>query len=532
MVGLGEGEFSVSESGRAVDALSVAGGNVPDTWTGDAGAAAVSYLFDVFGESEGLARLPAAVGGVVLVAAVWLTRRSLGSVGALTAGGLIALSPLFVLFSRSAEPFGLGAAAGLLAAVSLLAYLREPGPGWLFSLALFTGLATLADPVGVTAVLAIVLFVGLESLAIGDENAKRAWEDFRSSPLQWAVVAVVIAATLQLGLTHFGTSTDEIGFAGLAQFGEMFEAPRDGRPPEYHAALLLAYDWPIVLAGAAGLLALGWRTVRSGAASLSPFERLLLVWVVLAALVIAFLTQREAGQTLILLLPLALLGGSFATWLGREVDWAGAVRWWPIASTWVVLLLASALLMTLWSSGRASDAEQVVMFAFSAAAGGVGLGAIAIRRQTIGALVAASVVLGVVFAAHAALAVAFQHGDELASDRVLLERREQFMQTLDTLASERVGVVVVDEDLREELAWTLRDSPYLFGASLEDATIFVGPAGVTPDGYTPVGEEWAISESWYPDEVLKPRSMWKWLLYRDSYGRVETTSVQMYVPTI
>jgi hypothetical protein len=138
----------------------------------------------------------------------------------------------------------------------------------------------------------------------------------------------------------------------------------------------------------------------------------------------------------------------------------------------------------------------------------------------------------VLFSAHSALAVAFQDGDEPANDAVLLETQVQFRRTLDTLAGERAGIVVIDAGLHDELAWTLRDTPYLYGNSLEDATIFVGPAGEAPPSFTPVGGAWLISQRWYPDEVLKPRSMWKWLLYRDAFGPLETTSVQIYVPTV
>lgn len=532
LVGLGDAEFTVSESRRAIDALSVAGGDVPATWTGDAGAAAVSYLFDVFGESAALARLPAAIGGVVLVAALWFARPYAGRLGSLTAAALVAFSPLFVLFSRSADGFGLGAAVAVLAAVSLIAYLREPGPGSLFSFAAFAGLATLTDAIAVTGLLAIVAFIGFESLVAGSADTQRAWESFRARPVHWAIVAVVVAATLQLGLTHFGTSTDKIGLPGLTQFGGMFDAPRDSRPPEYHAALLLAYDWPIVLAGTAGLIALGLRAAKSGLNSLTALERLLVIWVVIAAFTLAFLTQRESGQTLILLLPLAMLGGSLAETLARDLDWAAARRWWPLAAVTLAFVLASALLLTQWSSGHASDLERALVFVFAAAAVAVAVGSLAARRASAGAVVTVVAVLGVTFAAHSSLAVAFGNGEELATDGVLLERREQFQQTLDTLASERSGLVVVDADLRDEMAWTLRDSPYLFGDSTEDATIFVGPAGDTPDGFTRVGDEWLIAESWYPAEILKPRSMWRWLLYRDAYGAVETISVQIYVPTV
>jgi hypothetical protein len=532
LAGLGGSPFTVSESLRAVDALSVSRGDIPSTWTGDAGAAAVSYLFDIFEESAALARLPAAIGGAALVAALWFARPHAGRLAALAAAALIVLSPMFVLYSRSAEPFGIGPAVAVLAAISLIAYVREPGTGWLFSFTLFAGLATLTDAVAVTALLAIIAFIGLEALVVGNEQTSRAWDRFRSSPQQWAVLAVVAGATLQLGLSHFGTSTDRSGFAGLTQFGEMFDAPRDSRPAAYHFVLLIAYDWPIVIAGTGGLVALSWRAAKSGLRPLSPFERLLLVWVAVAVLTLAFLTQREGGQILILLLPLALLAGSLAESLARRLDWGNALRCWPLAATLLLLVMASALLLTLWSSGQASGAEQALIFVFASAAVVVALGALTASRAAGGAVTAVVAVLAVLFSAHSALAVAFQDGDEPANDAVLLETQVQFRRTLDTLAGERAGIVVIDAGLHDELAWTLRDTPYLYGNSLEDATIFVGPAGEAPPSFTPVGGAWLISQRWYPDEVLKPRSMWKWLLYRDAFGPLETTSVQIYVPTV
>ena len=41
-----------------------------------------------------------------------------------------------------------------------------------------------------------------------------------------------------------------------------------------------------------------------------------------------------------------------------------------------------------------------------------------------------------------------------------------------------------------------------------------------------------VAEGWYPDDVLAPRRMWCWLLYRKPFGPVEFTEVRIYVRTI
>ena len=192
-VDLASDRLTLSESARSLDAFTVAGGDTPGTWVGDFGAAITAYLFDIFGESELLARLPSAIGGSVLVAALWLARPFAGRSGAVVAGGLIALSPLFVLTSRSAEPFALGAAVAVLAALSLLAYLREPAPTSLFAFVMFASLALLTDAVAVSAVLALLLFLTFEGTIVGSDKVRDAWTTFRTSPLQWAIVAIVLS---------------------------------------------------------------------------------------------------------------------------------------------------------------------------------------------------------------------------------------------------------------------------------------------------------------------------------------------------
>jgi len=58
------------------------------------------------GEADAATRLPAALGGVALVALALLLRPRFGSGAALVAGGLLAVSPDLLYYSRFSEPRG------------------------------------------------------------------------------------------------------------------------------------------------------------------------------------------------------------------------------------------------------------------------------------------------------------------------------------------------------------------------------------------------------------------------------------------
>lgn len=532
-VDLADAQLTVSESTRALDAFTIAGGDTTGTWVGDFTAAINAYTFDIFRESELLARLPAAIGGSLLVATLWLARPFAGRSGAVVAAGMIAISPLFVLTSRSAEPIAIGAAVAVLAALSLLAYLREPAPASLFALVFFVGLAFLTDAVAVSAVLALLIFLAGEGTLHGDDKVREAWRSFRTSPLQWAIVGIVIVATLQLGLTHFGTSTDKLDLPGITLWSEMFETPRDSRALEYHMALLLAYDWPILAAGVGGLSLLALRIWNRGLNSLSSFERLLLVWLAVSTVVIAFTTQREAGQLLTLLIPLALLSSVLAERLLHTVDWRAGLSRWTLVATILTFAACAGLMLTEWSAGSASAATKVFAIVFVLLAATLTLFPVLIRWRG-AAMVPVTIViaLGVTFTVHSSLAVSFDNASEFARDETLRDRRQPFIETLNVLAAERSGTVVVDESLRGALGWALRDLPYRFGGPLDEPSIFVGLASEPPDGFATVSNEWVIAEGWYPEELANPLEMWNWLLLRDPYGDMTEIIVQIYVPTI
>ncbi len=522
--------LTFEESARAFDALRVSQNAVPDGWSGDLAAALTSYLFRALGDTDLVARLVPAVAGALMVGAVALCGRGLGKDGALAAGALLAFSPLAILLARSATAFSLGGLLAVAMAGSLLSYIREPRAGTAFLFAVAFGLAPSTDAVATTAALACAGFLLLEPVVAGGGEVARAWGMFRRSPSHWLSVALVLAATLELALTHFGTSLDRTGLPGLRQWGDMFALPRDGREPEYQVALLLAYEWPVLLAGGLGTIFFVWRLARGGAGALTPAQRLVLLWTALAAFAVALATQREAGQLLMLVLPLAVLAGLLAEELAPTLDWAVLRRWWPAAVAALALVAYAALITTEWSQGRAGawDRLSLVLALGGAAVLLSGCYSLLERR-------AAVIVLGVVaavafaFLAHTDLNLARNDdGVEMAVDTRTSPRIDQFREAVDRIAAGRAGPVFVDPELRQPLAWYLRDLPVAAGPVEEDAAVVV-TAGAEIKGLTPVGETWRLGDGWYPLGI-RVLPLWRWLVYRQSYGKLDGVDAQILVP--
>jgi 4-amino-4-deoxy-L-arabinose transferase-like glycosyltransferase len=523
--------LTFDESARAFEALRVSQNSVPAGWDGDLTAAATSYLLRAFEETEFVVRLVPALAGALTVVAAWLSGRALGPRGALVAGALLAFSPLMVLMSRTAAPYSFGALLAVAMTGALFSYLERPRALPMFGFSVAFGLALSSDPVGVTAALAVVAFLFLEPMLSRESAVARGWAAFRASPAHWLSAAMVLAAALELGLTHFGTSLDRIGLAGFELWGEMFELPRDGREPEYHLFLLLAYDWPVLLAGGGAFAFYAWRLVRRGGAALSPPQLFVLVWLALAAVVAALVTQREAGQLLMLVVPLALLAGLAAEELLPSLDWSLLRRWWPMPALALALLAGAAVVFVEWANTSVNRAELSLLWvAVLAALGVLATAFLRLGRSgTVVALVVAAAVAGA-FLAHTDLGLT--RNDEAAEPAVDLRTAPEidaFRDTVALLASSRAAPVVVDPALREPLAWELRDLPVEFGLPDGEVGAMVVPAGLEPDGFTPLGEEWRIGEGWYP-EWLSWRPLWRWQLYREPYGRVDSVDVRILVP--
>ena len=525
--------LTFDESGRALEALRVSQGNVPEGWSGDLAAVLTSYLFRIFGESAFLARAVPAVAGVAVVGVVWLGGRALGGLGALTAGVLLALSPLGLLISRSGLAFSLGALLAVGMAVALLSYLREPRATTVFVLALTLGLAPSTDAVATTAAIAVVAFLLMEPVLTKESQVVRAWAVFRRNPSHWLSVALVLGGALQLGLTRFGTSVQGIELAGLSQWWEMFDLPRDSREPEYQLAILLGYAWPVLLFGVAAGAVFVCRVVRRGRGALAAPQLFLLVWTALAALVVALAGQREAGQLLTLVLPLALLAGLLADEVLPSVDWTVLRRWWPAVAVALAMLAYAALITTQWSDPDAGISRAERVYLVLAVGGAAALLAACYAFIDRRAVAVTLVVVGAVafaFLLHTDLAITTdEEAVEYAADIGATGRVDPFRDTVAELSASRAGPVLIDPFLEAPLAWELRDLAVIFAGPAEDAGAVVVPAGRAVDGFARLGEAWRIGEGWYPSD-LKVLPLWRWLVYREPYGTLDIMDVEILVP--
>jgi hypothetical protein len=525
--------LTFDEAGRAFDALRVSQNSVPEGWSGDLSAALTSYLFRVVGDSDFVARVVPALAGWAMIVAVWLSGRALGRTGALTAGILLAFSPLAVLLSRSAVPFGTGGLLAVVMMASLFWYVRDPRAPAALIFAVAFGLAPSTDVVATTAAIAVVAFLSLELIVSPGGAVARAWSVFRRSPSHWLSVILVLVAALELGITHFGTSLDRLGLAGLSQWSDMFALPRDGRQPEYQVALLLAYEWPIVLAGAIGAAVFGQRLIRRGASALTSPQRFVLTWTTVAALSVALATQREVGQLLVLIVPLALMAGLLAEEIVPTMDWAVLRRWWPAAAGALVLLAYAALLTSEWSETDIRPIQRLyLVLALGGAAVLLSSGFSFIGRDAAAIAVVAAAAMALAFLAHTNLSLT-RNGEatEFAVDIRTAERIGRFQETVAEFAASRAGPILVDPGLGKPLSWYLRDIPVAFARPEDTAGAVVVPAGSEIEGFTRTGEVWRLGEGWYPTD-LEFLPLWRWFVEREPYGNPDSmdTDAEILVP--
>ena len=325
-------------------------GTVPALFTGNVAA------FSLFGSGDVIARWLPALAGVVMVLLPYWLRHRLGRGGALAASLLLALSPSAVFFSRALDGSILVALCGLSLAVGLINYLDTLQPGALYLAAAALGLGLCAGPGFVSLLLIFVVFaVALWALGrllgrdIGQTSLAEAWCALRGKEGPGVRAAVVLVATFGLTATTFVLHPAGIGHAAdlMGSWARGFLPEPGGQPAIYLLLLLLRYE-PLLLL--LGLVEIGWvafgrrRTRLWGRAAWrtgSSFSHtaLLLVWAVLGTCLVLVAGHRPPGNALLVVVPLALLGGQA---VGRVWRWLAS----PELRTerpWMVVVAGGAL---------------------------------------------------------------------------------------------------------------------------------------------------------------------------------------------
>jgi uncharacterized protein (TIGR03663 family) len=451
--------LSIDESVRAFAAWQTSQGDTPANWPGDMTSSVTAYLFAIFGSSDLLARLLPALAGSALVALFWPLSRHVGG-AALAAAGLVAFSPLLVHLSRSGLPYSVGALLSLTMVLSLFAYLRTQRSLYLFVLVLSLGLALGSDPVSTSTALIVLAFLTYEIAWRRNQDVLEAVSLIRQSPPLVISSLLFFLGALELGVTHFGTSVDRLSLPGLRQWVDMFALPRDGLPWHFHPGILTSYEALLLVLGASAYLWLLSRWIASRGQDVSLFQRFLFFWASGAAVIVAITTRREAGQLVLLLLPLAFLAGSWLESVAAETNPVSLRRAAPYLAPVLALAGYIALVLCQWAQAGAvgSTGERIGMI--SALAGAVALIWItwnALGRQAAAGSLVLALVLLAILAVHGSTSVMYGRGSEFLADERVDARVFQLQERLATVEAETPGPISVHESFVTGVGWFLRD---------------------------------------------------------------------------
>ena len=519
--------LTVDESTRALASWQTAEGDVPANWTGDMTQAVTAYLFAAFGAGDLLARLLPALLGCLTVALFWPLARHMGR-AALLAAVFVALSPLLVHVSRSGLPYAAGGALSLAMVAAFFTFVKTRSPVSLFALALATGLALASDAIATSTAILLLVFLTLETTTSRSPAIGEALAEVRRSPTLAFSALLIFLGGLELGVTRFGTDIDRLSLPGLRLWTDMFNLPRDSLPWHFHPGLLISYEAPLFILGTVGYLWVLYHWLTKSAEGAPLFQRFLVVWASGAALIIAVTTRREAGQLVLLLLPLALLAGCWLETLVAELNLASLIRSLPFLTPVLFAVGYTTLELTAWARDRNVNQSALILVA----GGSIALLWLAWnslgRRAISGYLVLGSLV-SLVFLVHSATSVAYGRGSEFLADQRLDRQLPRLEKQLAAMGGEQ-GAVAADMSFLPTLGWYLRDVPGLVFASSPPtaAKAFLAvPDQPVPAGYQ-VDRRWPIAQGWVPHTV-DPLDWWRWLVYREPYGSLTSIEADLLI---
>lgn len=315
-----------------------------------------SLLMPFLGVSDVTARLVPALFGWGLVALPWLLRRELKPAGALVAGLLLAVSPLFTAVSRTAGGDALALFALLLLVAAVMRAAGAPDRRWAYVAAVALGLGLASSPLFYAGLATAIPAWWVARQVITGERA-RLWPPRRSlgAPFLVAVVLCLLLSTRFLAYPPGFAATAGLLGAFLGQFS------LSGSLAGLLAPVLAIgrYETAVILLG---LPALFWAIWRN-----QSFGTFLTYWI-LTAFALILLQRGELNNALLAVLPGYLLVGVFA---GALLQQRLTLSSWAVMGS--LLLVAGIMLVNITRYLRVSqtsaDAANL-WFAFLALAFG------------------------------------------------------------------------------------------------------------------------------------------------------------------
>ena len=338
--------FSAAEAQRAYAAWQLADGQraaLDGTLWGPLPLVINALSFFLFGTRDVIARLGPALAGVALAPLCWLLRPFVGRWGALGVAAMLALSPTFVYGARQVSGLPWAALAALALVVCLLRLTAQPAtPGLLAVAAVAVAFLVGSGPAGLMTLLALGLAVMIlvatdrdRDDATAETPLRRVVAHLRAVDRRvWggvvAVAVVLLVAATSLLFTDIAGLPGNIGALVGGWWGDLF-ATRRNEPWFSYLLVMFAYEPFIGTAATIGLVVIARARAPRPLAMTLPF-----VWQLVALVLFSLSGGKTPETTMLLLLPLALMGGLAVQWLAERL----AGGWFWRRSGWVLAVSA------------------------------------------------------------------------------------------------------------------------------------------------------------------------------------------------
>lgn len=543
---LGLAPLSTSEAALALAALR--GMPIP------AGASPLLYwittlLFSIFGGSDTLTRLLPALAGSALAVLPALLRQRIGRVGALGAAALLAISPVAVITSRTATGDALVAAAMMGLIVVVDGYLRDARPAWLYAGAALLGVGFASESMIYSAVLLVLMGAGAIVIAGRADQARAAWQTMRKTPGLLGKLMGVLAALFVASATGLMWQPGGLGAAVNLFSAWLADFPFGSTGWYWPFQLLTVYEPLVVVAGLVGMFLALQRTGRFGS--------LLIAWLVTAVLLALLRSGRTSGDVLLVVLPLALLGGVA---LETLADSLRALRFGAEESALILILWPIIAYLVLGLAGYANNPNAVpaaaaalnlgpltqliqvalaalfvvMLVAFFIALSGA---EVAVRGATLAILVVlASITWGAGWNAvqnHPGDPREIINGPQATSPTVRDLARDLAKLSADRTTDVTTFALIVQSPPDDVLAWYLRDLRNTRFVSAVDASS--APSVLVTTGDKPpalsgsyAGQRFALEREWRI-EGKSPEDILKWLVFRRADLPVPTRQATLWI---
>jgi uncharacterized protein (TIGR03663 family) len=303
-------------------------------------------MYFLFGVTDAIARSGAAIAGIGIVALIFALRPVLSRASVIGMAILAAVAPTLVFASRTVDPAILIGFFSLLAVVSILragASFESRAAWWA---AIFGGsLAAMiaSGPEGISAIIAIAVALAVASVADsrrdddghqGPVSAGLAAIMSSSRGLAGAVAAFVIVSLLAFSRLLSEASALDGFLITFRDWGRMMATQTSTTPTQFFFYATLLYELAAVVFASVALTSSdNSHEDEHSHRDLKP--TLFVTWFVVALVLQSLASGRQADQTVLVTLPLVLLGG---IGLGRIIT---RIRWRTLANTRDGLVLAA-----------------------------------------------------------------------------------------------------------------------------------------------------------------------------------------------